>query len=307
MRKSDLKSLLAGVLVAVPLCLAFGTATLAWTTRSPGADGMPQSALLGMTAAGLVALSAAAIGLRVERAQVASRLASVDQEAAERAKWLANQAAAEQMSLRNVAPLLPAEVLPASSFSMRAANLEALADILLRHRPRLVVELGSGLSTLLIANRFKTAGNGGRLVAFEHDERWAELCRYYLLANGLDGIAEIRTVPLTRRSALGCEVPWYDLPTAPSDLDRIDLLVVDGPPAGDPRHAAARAPALEVFYPRLSPEARVFLDDTDRTGERAVVDAWVESFPEFHPRFARTLSGYCVLERLAPSARRAVP
>ena len=73
---------------------------------------------------------------------------------------------------------------------------------------------------------------------------------------------------------------WYD-PAALGRLPKrgIDLLLVDGPPAGGPGIQASRYRALPALADRLAPNAAVVLDDADREGERRVLDRWLAGFP----------------------------
>jgi len=139
-------------------------------------------------------------------------------------------------------------------------------------RPALIVELGGGLSTLLIATKLRELGTG-RLVSVDHDRSYAARTRSWLTINDLDELVDLRTAPL----APGPEgPPWYDVNVL-DDLYGVDLLVVDGPPM--PIHSKVRAPALPYFWKRLSEDWRVFVDDADRTGEREFLDEWVRRFP----------------------------
>ena len=71
----------------------------------------------------------------------------------------------------------------------------------------------------------------------------------------------------------GCN--WYGR-VALARLPRsgVDLLLVDGPPAGTPEIERSRYPALVELGPRLGPGATVLLDDARRTGERWVLERW---------------------------------
>lgn len=188
----------------------------------------------------------------------------------------------------------PAVEAPLSSASMRPANISALIDLIQRSNAKLVVELGCGVSTVYLASCLKKYGNG-RLVSFEHDPSWAEQCRFYLATHGLTEQAEIRVAPLTSCQCLGQHVDWYDLADQVGDLQHIDLLVVDGPPASV--QSGARTPALESFYPLLNDTGVVFLDDGIRPGERRTVQQWLEAFPELEAQLYRSSTGYWLLSR----------
>ena len=167
--------------------------------------------------------------------------------------------------------LEPESPLPKSSnasLSWEAAAL--LVSELLRLKPGLVVELGAGVSTVLVAEALRRNGRG-RLVTIEHDAYWAGYAREELVRRGLEGWAEVRHAPLEPLRLDAGEQPWYAL-AALQDLEAIGLLIVDGPP----RRIAplARYPALPVLREKLAPGALVFVDDADRESEQRTVALW---------------------------------
>lgn len=148
-----------------------------------------------------------------------------------------------------------------------------LTHIITLARSPLVVECGSGTSTLWLAYAAQRAG--GRVVALEHEPRFAEMTRRTLTEHGLHEVAEVRDAPLSIVSMDGAEYEWY-APEALHDLKDVGVVFVDGPPkwvAPDSRY-----PALPMLSPLLAVGAHVVLDDAFRPGEREVVRRWLETF-----------------------------
>jgi hypothetical protein len=187
-------------------------------------------------------------------------------------------------------------VMPLSGYSMCASNLGIVQGILDTREPNVIVELGSGVSTMLVASWLKERGRG-RIVSFDHQRAWADTTRFYLELQELKEFAEVRLAPLAS-NPLRLGAPWYEFGDQLGNLDQIDLLIVDGPPAGefDPM---SRLPSLSTFYHRLSRHAVVFLDDGNREGEQTVAGKWVEEFPDFNAQFVSTITGCWILERSA--------
>ncbi|GHC97281.1 hypothetical protein GCM10007079_50670 [Nocardiopsis terrae] len=177
----------------------------------------------------------------------------------------------------DVAPFMP----PLRGWAASPDVLRLLVRLIDRHRPELVVECGSGASSVWIGYALRRAGRG-RLVAIEHEARYAEISRDLVAAHGLDDIVEVRHAPLTEvEPELLGPVPdgpgepaplWYDLSRL-SDLDGIGLLFVDGPPQATGKQA--RHPAVPALLPHCTADAVVVLDDADRPDERALGDRWV--------------------------------
>lgn len=196
-------------------------------------------------------------------------------------------------------PLLDAGgYLPWSSGAMRPAGLvEVCNEIVLSGRHR-VVELGSGVSTVLLARLLRTSG--GHLDAVEHDARWAAWVTGQLRCESLQEHAHVTHAPLERSPWAANDLPWYatDAIMHVASGAAIDLLIVDGPPAFEPATALARVPALPALVDRLAPDAVVILDDIARLGEQEVLARWEHETPF---RFERRAACGIAIGRRPPS------
>ncbi|MHB9878972.1 class I SAM-dependent methyltransferase [Pacificimonas sp. ICDLI1SI03] len=170
---------------------------------------------------------------------------------------------------------LPETALPhLGSWKADTFFLHTVVDIIIRDRPAVVVELGSGASSLVIAQALKQNG-GGRLVSYDqHAPFVAEMSvwlgEYDLHADFIHAPLGVRASPWPGR--------WYDLSGVP---DKIDLLIVDGPPWTV--HPYVRG-AAEQLFDRLAPDGTLLLDDAARPGERIITRRWRRDHPgvEFH-------------------------
>lgn len=165
---------------------------------------------------------------------------------------------------------LPPGVLPPTpgGWAASADLLVELMRVIRDRQPLLAVELGSGLSTLIIAQELKRLGRG-RLVSIEHDPAHAARTRASLEQAGLSAQVDLRIAPLEREGA-----GWYTT-AALEDLDAIDLLLVDGPPAN--RNPDARAAALPFFWPRLASFGLMIFDDASRPAEDRMATQWAQA------------------------------
>jgi predicted O-methyltransferase YrrM len=160
--------------------------------------------------------------------------------------------------------------------SITPESLTQIQQLITTLGARKVLELGSGLSTLLIANSFRKIGEGS-VLSFDDDARWAAQTIDTLVREKVDIFAEVRVAALKDVTYGGRTAPWYDL----SKLDpqaRFDLVIVDGPPAwkGD---SLARLPALYALRDHLSEKGVLILDDAGRPGEREIARKWQQDFP----------------------------
>jgi predicted O-methyltransferase YrrM len=159
-----------------------------------------------------------------------------------------------------------------------ALSIEAL-DLVLAEiaagRER-IVECGSGMSTILIARLLAERGSG-TLHSLEHEPRWASETRERLRAEGLDPRATVIEAPLGWHPLAEPGCRWYGGDALAKLPDGgVDILIVDGPPAGEPPFERSRYPALPVIGARMVPGGTVILDDIGRPGERWVAERWRE-------------------------------
>lgn len=152
-----------------------------------------------------------------------------------------------------------------------------LAGFVLEHRPALVVDIGSGQSTVWMAGAMRAAGYPGKVVAIDHDEEFAEQTRALAHRQGVSDWVEVRCAPLAEQTIAGRESTWYDVSVL-ADLQGIDLLSIDGPPGKG--NAEARWPALPVLRDSLAPGATVVLDDMIRVDEQTIAEDWHARYPE---------------------------
>ncbi len=149
-----------------------------------------------------------------------------------------------------------------------------LLDHVVSHKPRTVLECGSGSSTIWIATTLERVGGKGSVTALESSEDFAAVTRAELERLGLTHRATVIHAPLVE-----VELPdhpsqrWFDV--SGLDLDeQVDLLVVDGPVRTTAR--LARYPAYPLLVDRLARGATVLLDDTHRPTEAEIAELWTQ-------------------------------
>lgn len=201
---------------------------------------------------------------------------------------------ADLLATRILFARFPVSYFPVTSYSMIPANLSLLVSLLDTFRPTKIVELGCGLTTILLAAWLRE-NESGSLLSIEHDEDWASVCQRSIETNGLSEYVTLYHAPLVSAQEDSDQCSWYDLALCDSLPDSVDCLVVDGPPAG--KNADARYPAMEMFYPRLSSGGFVVLDDGVRKGEQEIVSKWLEVWPDLQVQYLPSLTGLFILRR----------
>jgi predicted O-methyltransferase YrrM len=183
-------------------------------------------------------------------------------------------------AIQNLSAILPtSDVLPATrGWAASPDLLLVLVDQVITQRPSLIVECGSGASTLWLALALRRFGIDGRIVALDHDPVFAAKTRDFLSRHGVSDLAEVRDAPLEDFSLADGTYSWYAR-RAWEDLTGIDLLFVDGPPAAT--GAKARYPALPLLREALNPAATVVLDDLVVPDMQETLRLWLDAQPEF--------------------------
>lgn len=167
---------------------------------------------------------------------------------------------------------------PMQDWAVHGDTAAYLVRLIGTRNPRKVVELGSGVSTLIIAAALKKLQAGSLFYSIEHDCDFVHETQEALRRENLLELVNIVYAPLVNVQINEKSYRWYQ-PSAFSDIKDIDLLVIDGPP-GHTDHTA-RYPALPLLRPRLSENAIVLLDDANRQWEREILNRWRSEYPAF--------------------------
>ncbi len=156
---------------------------------------------------------------------------------------------------------------PTRSWAASPDLLLTITEIVRKYRPGLVVELGSGVSTLVVAK-----AGARKVVSIDNSDEFGGKTISLLKDHKVRGV-DVRIAPL-QPYANG--FTWYDTSMI-KDLKKIDLLIVDGPPGS--KNPEARYPALAEFKDKLSAKAVIIIDDIHREGERKLAEDFAKAMP----------------------------
>lgn len=196
-------------------------------------------------------------------------------------QWLKTEIVQEVEALDQLRRLLGVEMPTPllGGWAMDPVAMLNLVKSILSDKPKTIVELGGGTSTLWMALALQKIGEG-KLVSFDHIEGYANATQATISAMGLDEYCEIRLVPLVPTRVGDDQFTWYDIGGA-AEPGSIDMLIVDGPPAAT--GPLARFPAVPRLYAGLAPHAVVVLDDAGRPDEVKIKKKWLEEYPLLQP------------------------
>ena len=208
--------------------------------------------------------------------------------------------AAQVHEVRGVAAFSALDVpfpLPLGGWALNYDAAAVLAREVVLAGPETVVELGAGASSLVIGLQLRRAGRG-HLHTFDHDAGFANTTRSYVEAMGLGPWITVHDTPLARQRFGDEDFLWYTMPPEVAALDRVDFLVVDGPPLAIDREGMPRYPALPAFAGQLGPGSIVFVDDALRDAETRMLQRWATEEPGMAQQVLRD-SAVAILRRQA--------
>ena len=168
--------------------------------------------------------------------------------------------------------------LPTRGWHLRAEAMRVVAEIVAEARPRLVLELGSGSSTVLLARQCASRGGGARVVTVEESPLFAEQTRRRLRRHNLLDLVSIVVSPVVR-TRIGCwrgycyEMSEADIASAMAG-ERADLVLIDGPMSAWTLRGDCRYATLLLIRRWLAERAIVLVDDADRRYERDTIERW---------------------------------
>lgn len=198
--------------------------------------------------------------------------------------------------LNNLLPL-NAPLPPMTGWAATPELAIALHKYIHLFQPKVIVEFGSGVSTLIAACSLRLQKIDGKVISFEHNAAFHKKSARNLQLHQLSDLVELRIAELKNVEIDGRSWKWYNPETLKFDAP-IDLLIVDGPPVKTQKNA--RYPALPLLYPHLSANAVIIVHDTKRPAEGEIIKQWLNDYDDFTSTEEFGEKGITVLERRAP-------
>ena len=163
--------------------------------------------------------------------------------------------------------------LPFNGGALRPICMAYILNEIIINQREMVIEFGSGLSTIVMARLIKKNKLNTRVISIEHNANWASILQSYLENEDLQEFVKIVTVNLKEiETPLGM-VKWYDYDTFLPEISnkKFDLIIIDGPPADREEIKYSRFPALFKLENNLAGDFCLILDDANRKGEKELV------------------------------------
>jgi predicted O-methyltransferase YrrM len=169
----------------------------------------------------------------------------------------------------------------------------ALVSQILKDKPKTILELGSGVSTILCGYILEKLG-AGKVISFDHEEKFAQKTVEQIGLHGLDAFCEVYYAPLKEWELPKGKWQWYDLSLI-KDISDIDMVIVDGPPESLQKHS--RYPALPLLQEKFSEKITILVDDAGREDEQVIVQHWMDEYKVLSLETIESEKGITILKK----------
>ena len=160
---------------------------------------------------------------------------------------------------------------------------------MLSRRPTRVLELGSGVSSLVVGYCIKRFDLSCQVFSLDHDQEYAKKTNTSLSIHGLNDFVKVLHAPLVDHVLPDrSEHRWYSTSDIPESV-LFDLVIIDGPPTND--DPEARFPLLPILGNQLAEKALMIFDDADREGEQRVISKFAKQCPSSSVSFIPSEKG----------------
>jgi hypothetical protein len=189
---------------------------------------------------------------------------------------------------------LRSEIPELGNYTIGSDFANIMTQLILDQKPRIIFELGSGVSTIFASYCLEKNGYGC-IYSLDHLENYANETKNLVKRHQFKNIdVNIFHAPLKSYTIHNKNYQWYNL-TEVNFKNKIDLLIIDGPPR--PTNKLARYPALPLLSPYFSPEITILLDDAKRQDEKEITSLWLNEHPEFQSKIIDTEKGAVIFSK----------
>lgn len=149
--------------------------------------------------------------------------------------------------------------------------LAKIIEIILKEKPRFILEASSGVSTIIIGLAMRL-NNYGNVISLDHERFYTKITRENIKVNEIEDNSNVILCPLRDYNIFEQIWKWYETDNL-NLTERIDLLIIDGPPRTT--QFLARYPAIPLLYEYFADRVLILLDDASRNDETIIVQKWI--------------------------------
>ena len=180
-----------------------------------------------------------------------------------------SQSSGASLPIQELAEVLRDDLL--GVWALDGDTISFLWKVIQRDRPKVIVECGAGVSTLVFAKGLQKYGFGSTnfasLLSIEQNLWFKEAVEHRLEACGLKDCVTVLHTPISKEGDYQLDANHL---REHLGSEKVDWLIIDGP-AGPEGCRLSTLPFLARF---CRPGARWFLDDAFRDGELGMLNQW---------------------------------
>ena len=175
--------------------------------------------------------------------------------------------------------------IPLNGGALRPLSAAYILNEIVINRREQIIEFGSGISTILIGRLIKKNKLKTRLVSVEHNKEWSEVLKNILSEEELSEFVTVLYIDLKKTITPFGEVKWYEVGKLKQEIKSLsfDMVIIDGPPANEPKLIHSRYPGLEIMKNYLKDDYCIILDDVNRNGEKDILDSFISKNKGLNP------------------------
>jgi hypothetical protein len=162
--------------------------------------------------------------------------------------------------------------IPLTQWSISPVGICHILNYITINQPRVIVEFGSGVSTIYISKLLKQNNLDIKFISVDHDENWIRIVKRWTESENILDRVQFLHSPLSEELTYkGSRIKWYNQDVLNKNLqkDSVEFLVIDAPPGDYPY---SRAGAFLYFQDQISKASvNYFLDDAYRKEETEIV------------------------------------
>jgi hypothetical protein len=168
--------------------------------------------------------------------------------------------------------------LPWTSSSLRPSALVKILNDIIVNRKTNIIEFGSGISTVYIANIISKIDvkNEITFYSIDHNQDWINILKGILKRLNLNDKVKFICAPLDKSGLSLKNLDWYSEKILDEQQfhNAFDLILIDGPLAYTKELELSRYPAVPYLHHKklISSNVSIYLDDINRRGEEKIVE-----------------------------------
>lgn len=162
--------------------------------------------------------------------------------------------------------------LPFTNASLSFKQMANITNDIVINNKKSILEFGAGISTIIIARLIKLNNLNAKIVSIDESAEWILIIKKLLKEEDIENIVTFIHAP-TVQSAQVKRSFEYDENIVTKELGtrKFDLVLIDGPIAWSSKKRYSRVSNIKYFINNLENTFTIFVDDTNRKGEKLLV------------------------------------